>query len=240
MKKITAIVPAYNEAPRIEPVLKALKAAPSLYEIIVVDDGSTDGTAEVAEKCGARIIRNAENMGKGYSMNRGVNGAAGEIIFFSDADVEGLTPAMVEEIIRPVASGELDMFIGMSDRKWYLVHQVLAFVPLLGGERAITKELWKKVPNFYKERFHIEVALNFYSVYYGKGYKYKILPGVTQTVKERKYGYLRGFWARVCMLFNIFSAQLRLNILYRPEKDLPLFYAFRYKLKNGEPKTPAR
>lgn len=217
MKKITAIVPAYNEAPRIEPVLKALKAAPSLSEIIVVDDGSTDGTAEIAERSGVRVVRNTENMGKGYSMNRGVALAQGEIIFFSDADIEGLTPEIVEEIIRPVATGDLDMFIGMSDRKWYRAHQILAFVPLLGGERALTRELWQKVPEYYKERFRIEVALNFYSIYYGRGYQYKILPGVTQTVKEKKYGWWRGFWARLGMFFNIFSAQLRLNFVNTPK-----------------------
>lgn len=234
--KVTAVIPAYNEAPRLGAVLKVLKSYPHFQEIIVVDDGSTDNTSELAKKYGARVIRNPGNMGKGYAMDRGVKLAlenGSDVIFFSDADITGLTPEMIQEIVAPVARGELDMFIGMTDREWYFVHELLAFIPLLGGERAITVDLWQKVPDYYKQHFRIEVALNFFSVYYGKGYQYKILPGVSQTIKEEKYGFWNGALARIKMFYNLFSAQVKLNIYHRPHKWSSLFYGFRYKYKNG-------
>ncbi len=215
-KRITAVVPAYNEAPRLGAVLEILTVYPGFKEIIVVDDGSTDGTGDVAEKIGVKVVRNLANMGKGYSMDRGVSLAATEIIFFSDADITGLTREAIDGVVQPVLDGRADMVIGMTDRRWYLVHQLLAFVPLLGGERAVTRSLWQKVPAYYKRHFRIEVALNFFSIYYGKGYRYKILNGVSQTIKEEKYGFWQGLWARTRMLYNIFSAQLRLNFRHTP------------------------
>jgi len=214
---VTAVVPAYNEAARIGRVLEVLTAYPHFREIIVVDDGSTDGTGAVAQKFNVQVVRNPANLGKGYAMDRGVGLAQSEIIFFSDADIEGLTTETIAELVAPVVKGEVDMMIGMSNRRWYLVHEMLAFVPLLGGERAITKNLWRKVPEYYRRHFRIEVALNFFAIYYGQGYQYKILNGVTQTVKEIKYGFLEGLRARLKMFYNIFSTQIRLNFLHTPQ-----------------------
>ena len=215
-RRVTAIVSAYNEAPRLGAVLQVLATYPGFREIIVIDDGSTDGTREAAEKWGVRVARNETNRGKGYSMSRGVTLAQSDIIFFSDADITGLTHETIDLILAPVLEGVADMAIGMTDRKWYLVHEMLAFVPLLGGERAVTKSLWQKVPEYYKQHFRIEVALNFFSMYYGKGYRYNVLPGVTQTIKEEKYGFWQGFLARIKMYYNVFSAQVRLNIRHTP------------------------
>ncbi|MFA6256997.1 MAG: glycosyltransferase [Candidatus Paceibacterota bacterium] len=221
-QRVTAVVSAYNEAPRIEAVLQVLTTYPGFAEIIVIDDGSTDDTAEIAKafirtsNVRMNVVQNDRNMGKGYSMDRGVKLAHTEIIFFSDADITGLTHKAIDEVIAPVLGGHLDMMIGMSDRRWYVMHEMLTFVPLLGGERAITRSLWQKLPEYYKQHFRIEVALNFYSVYYGQGYKYKILDGVSQTIKEEKYGWWRGAWARLKMFYNIFSSQLRLNFRHTP------------------------
>lgn len=77
------------------------------------------------------------------------------------------------------------MFIGMRNRKWYFAHQIIAFVPLLGSERALTKKLWQRIPDYYKQYFRIETALNFFTLYSGNGFNYKVFQGLAQVIKEK-------------------------------------------------------
>ncbi|MBC8207517.1 MAG: glycosyltransferase family 2 protein [Kiritimatiellales bacterium] len=216
-KRITAIVPAYNEGGRIGAVLTVLETFPGFHEVIVVDDGSTDNTREIVESFNVRYVRNTKNQGKGKAMDRGVSLAESEIIFFCDADVTGLTCEIIEEIVRPVAEDRVDMFIGMRNRKWYFAHQVTAFVPLLGGERALTKQLWQRIPDYYKQYFRIEAALNFFALYWGNGFNYKVFTGLAQVIKEKKYGFRDGTRQRWSMISNIFGAQLKLHFADIPE-----------------------
>jgi glycosyltransferase involved in cell wall biosynthesis len=218
-KRITAVIPAYNEASRIGPVLEVIASHPHIDEVIVVDDGSSDRTEDVVRAFHVRYVKNAENRGKGYSMDRGVSLAKHEVIFFCDADVIGLSRGIVDEIIGPVASGRIGMFIGMRNRKWYCAHQIVSFIPLLGGERALTRTLWQKIPAYYKHCFRIESALNFYAIYYGDGFQYKIFRGLSQVIKEKKYGFRNGTRQRWRMFYHIFSAQLKLQFVHIPESS---------------------
>ena len=102
---VTAIIPAYNEAPTIRHVIEAVKKA-KVDEIIVVNDGSTDETAEIASEAGARVISHKRKRGKGAAMRTGVEAAKGSIIVFIDGDLKSLTPAEVNRIINPILKGE--------------------------------------------------------------------------------------------------------------------------------------
>lgn len=216
-EKATAIVPAYNEGPRIGSILEILSSNSLIDQVIVVDDGSSDDTAERVEQYHVQYVRNDENRGKGFSMNRGVELASNDIIFFCDADITGLSHGIVEEIIRPVIHGEIDMFIGMRNRKWYAVHRIISFVPLLGGERALKKSLWQQVPDHYKHCFRIETALNFYALYYGSGFRYKVFKQLSQVIKEHKYGLWDGLRQRCSMIGQILAAQLKLQFIQIPD-----------------------
>ena len=107
MKKrpfISIIVPAYNAAETLGECLAALldQSIPrSEYEVIVVDDGSTDETQEVAKKCGVRLL-SQPNQGPGAARNLGVSQASSEIILFTDADCVP-TKEWIEEMIKPFA-----------------------------------------------------------------------------------------------------------------------------------------
>ncbi len=214
--KVSAVVPAYNEAKRIGPILEVLCSCLALAEIIVVDDGSTDNTEAIVKKFSVRYIKLQKNGGKGAAMDRGVQEAKHDIIFFCDADIKGLKSSMIEEIVRPVQEGKVEMFVAMRNRKSYVLRFILAFVPLLGGERVLTKRLWNMVPAYYKERFRIEAGLNFYAKYYAKGFRFKVFKGLSQTIKEKKYGWWKGFKARVGMFRDYLIAQIRLEFAHIP------------------------
>ena len=203
---MTAIVPAYNEASRIGRVLEVLTTYPGFEEVIVVDDGSTDGTAEVAADYPVTCLRLQPNQGKGRAMAVGVQHASTEVIFFADADITGLTHEMITETVTPVLDGSCEMFILMRNRKIYVLHRILAFVPLLGGERALTRRLWMILPDRFKDGFRIEAGLNFYAVHYGSGIRYRVFKGVSQTVKEAKFGLWEGLRRRLRMFMEVMGA----------------------------------
>ncbi len=84
---VSVVIPAHNEAPTIAEMTRACLAnTPAPLEVIVVDDGSTDGTAEAALAAGADVIRLERNQGKGVALQRGIDHARGEILVFIDAD----------------------------------------------------------------------------------------------------------------------------------------------------------
>lgn len=216
-KKVTAIVPAYNEEERIGSVLDVLVNFPGFSEIIVVDDGSTDRTLDIVKKYDVAYIRIEKNSGKGHAMDLAVKKAKTDVIFFCDADVKNLTHETIENIVRPVLDGEVEMFVGMCSRGIYALSWMVALVPILGGERALTKELWDKLPDWYKCKFRIETGLNFYSKYYGNGFDFKIFPELKQVIKEKKYGFWTGTKHRFIMFYNIISAGFRAEITEIPK-----------------------
>jgi glycosyltransferase involved in cell wall biosynthesis len=106
---VSIVIPAFNESESIAEVVGVLRAAAPWREIIVVDDGSTDGTAERAAGAGATVVRLPYNMGNGAAVKNGIRRATGEYILIVDAD--GQHPP--EEALRIVSRlGDYDLVIG--------------------------------------------------------------------------------------------------------------------------------
>lgn len=128
-RSLSIIIPAYNEAKRLPASLVKVRAyldaAPwDFAEVVVVDDGSTDDTAQVARDAGARVIPNPGNRGKGYSVKHGILEAKGEWALFTDADLS--TPiGEVEKLWSAVEREGASVAVGSRavDRSLVGVHQ---------------------------------------------------------------------------------------------------------------------
>src|SRR5205085_9679809 len=106
---VSIVIPAFNEGGSIAEVVGVLRAAAPWREIIVVDDGSSDGTGDSAAGAGATVVRLPYNMGNGAAVKNGIRRASGEYILIVDAD--GQHPP--EEALRIVSRlGEYDLVIG--------------------------------------------------------------------------------------------------------------------------------
>ena len=87
--RLSVIVPAYNEARTIRETLDRLAAVPAVWEVVVVDDGSTDGTREIlARRAGVTFIAHLRNSGKGAAVRTGLGRVTGDVVVVQDADAE--------------------------------------------------------------------------------------------------------------------------------------------------------
>jgi glycosyltransferase involved in cell wall biosynthesis len=108
--KVSFLIPAYNEAATIGEVLERIGKLGLDAQVIVVDDGSTDDTAAIAEATGATVVRQA-NAGKGAAIRAAIPLVEGEIAVIQDADME-YDPADVPALIAPIVDGVADVVFG--------------------------------------------------------------------------------------------------------------------------------
>jgi len=108
--RVSFLIPAYNEEATIGEVLERIGALGLDAQLVVVDDGSRDRTAEIAEQHGATVIRQA-NAGKGAAIRAAIAAIDGDIAVIQDADME-YDPAEVPELIEPILRGFADVVYG--------------------------------------------------------------------------------------------------------------------------------
>jgi glycosyltransferase involved in cell wall biosynthesis len=113
--RVSFVVPAFNEAATIEQVLRQLEELDVDKEVIVVDDGSTDGTARILraweEGDGARVVVTQLNRGKGAAIRAAIPHVSGDVVVIQDADLE-YDPADVPALIEPIERGAADVVFG--------------------------------------------------------------------------------------------------------------------------------
>jgi len=203
---ISAIIAAYNEEKTLAEVLGALTKSGMIDEIIVVSDGSSDRTVEIARSFDVTTIALRENRGKGYAMRVGVDYARHDVLFFVDGDMFNVTGEHIESLVRPVLRGECDMNIGVRNRGPVrnFFHLQMKVGPVLSGIRVMRRAVWDTVPVRYQERFKIEAALNFFCSRAGYLQRQTVIYELGHLIKENKRGLSAGLVARWEMVSEVF------------------------------------
>lgn len=111
-KLVTVLIPAYNEEERIGETVRACREIPGLAQVLVIDDGSQDGTAVAALAQGAQVISLAANRGKGGALNAGAGRVRGEILLLLDADL-GESAARAAGLLLPLEEGRAEMTVAV-------------------------------------------------------------------------------------------------------------------------------
>ena len=159
---VSVVVPAYNEASRISAVLTPLVDCSSVDEVIVVDDGSDDGTAEVAQRFfDVQVISLPENRGKAAALDEGVRQARNEILLFLDADLVGLRQEHVQRLIEVYREQRADMVVGVFTNGRMNTDIAQKINPFASGQRVVSRDLWRRAKENVEEMdYGIEIALS--------------------------------------------------------------------------------
>jgi glycosyltransferase involved in cell wall biosynthesis len=208
---VAAIVPAWNEEKTIGAVVRTLVSSGAFSEIVVVSDGSTDGTAEEARRAGATsVIVLPERAGKGNGLQVGVAQTSAPILFFADADLRGFSTAHIAALLEPVRKGEMMMTVGLRDRGSFLL-RLEAHLPLIGGERALRREVFSAIPEKFLVGYQVEAALNDHCRLRRWPFCAIALPGLMIRRKFEKVGWLRAVPQYILMYAQVVLAWIRIR-----------------------------
>lgn len=173
--RIVALIPAHDEAERIAATVAAARSIEGIHRVIVIDDGSTDGTSRLAEDAGATVVRLATNAGKGAALDAGVLHATdADVLLLLDADL-GQTAEQGALLLAPVLAGVADVTVATFPKaigkagfglvkglaRWGIAHFGRGFeanAPL-SGQRALSRAAVEVVRPF-STGYGVEVAMS--------------------------------------------------------------------------------
>lgn len=179
---LSVVIPVYNEEATVEEVVRRVRATPFRVEVIVIDDGSTDGTGEVLTRLenegGLKVLRQGKNQGKGAALRVGFENCTGDAVVVQDADLE-YDPADYLRLVQPIADGQADAvfgsrFIGERHRVLYFWHSIgnrlltllsnaftnLNLTDMETGYKVFRREVIQQIaPQLRESRFGIEPEL---------------------------------------------------------------------------------
>lgn len=231
-KNITIVIPAYNEEKIIATVIDGIKTLKENYEILLVDDGSTDQTSELAEKAGARVIRHAYKKGNGAAVKTGIRNASGEIVVLMDGDGQH-NPQDIPNLVPYI--DKYDMVVGARGRgsetpfhrrlanKIY--NSLATFVTqeripdLTSGFRVLKREIAKKFLYLLPNTFSYPVTITLALLRAGYQVKYVPIKTLRRTGKSKIRPLADGikFFTiilKIATLFSPFKIFLPVSILF--------------------------
>lgn len=188
----TAIVCAYNEELTLAGILNTLSDSPLVNDIVAIDDGSSDSTADVlksfANNDKVHSIFLPQNQGKGYAMAEGVLRSEGDVLLFVDADLYNLDHIHIALMIHTLMDGDVGMVIGYPSRSSSLWWAMNPF-RILSGERALYRtDILPLVDSMRNSRFGVETLINLTYRKEGRCVRHVPLLGLIHPIKLEKTG----------------------------------------------------
>jgi glycosyltransferase involved in cell wall biosynthesis len=201
-------VPARDEAPTVAAVVAACRGCRFVREVVVVDDGSTDGSGDLAAAAGAKVVRRepASRWSKGEALESGVAASDADAFLFVDADLLGLTPGHLDSLCAPVAEGRAAMSVGWFD--YGLWNPLVLRLAPTTGERLVPRWAWEAVPADRRTGYAIEIMLNEIIAEGRFPTTARILHGVTHRTKRDKYGRRSGYRETWRMFWHLIGIPL--------------------------------
>ena len=216
MSKVSCIIAAYNEAPRIGKVLSAVLDCNLVDEVIVVDDGSIDNTAEIIQSFPqAKLVRHEKNKGKNQAILTGAAAAQHDLIFLLDADLINVTKENITKIIEPILSDQVDIIISLRNNAPWIDHQM--GIDFISGERVLPKRLIleNSVAIAKLQSYGLEVFLN--RLIIKNNYRIKVVrwDNVHSPWKHEKRGVLSGISGELLMYGDMLRTISVFEIVYQ-------------------------
>jgi glycosyltransferase involved in cell wall biosynthesis len=204
------VIPAFNEVATVADVVRPALAS-GVGPVLVVDDGSSDGTAEAASAAGAEVLRLERNLGKGGALAAAAAALGSTVVVLLDADLTDLKPEQIRTLAEPVLSGEVDMTRGTFAGGRWRTDAAQRLVPQLNGQRALRRDLLLGVPGLAESRYGVEVAITGQARRAAWRTRDVPLIGVSQVMKEEKRGWWQGVTTRLSMYRDVLVTLLRRN-----------------------------
>ncbi len=192
------VIPARDEALTIAAVVRAARAAPNVGRVLVIDDGSRDGTATAARDAGAEVMASRGEGSKALALATGVAHSSAELLVFFDADILRAEPRHFQSLIAPVAEGAFAMCCGIIDYG-PLRNPLFLRLPPITGLRALRRSVFEAIPPSKLNGFQIEIMINEVIARGGMPSAIRVLEGVGHRSKVDKLGRAAGTRAHLAM-----------------------------------------
>ncbi len=199
---LEVIIPAYNEEMRIAEVIRPLKSSDYIDKIVVVNDGSTDETAQIAADEGADLILNhTSNMGKGAALETGIKRIKGKFFLIVDADLRNLKEDHIRLMVSKFNEGKNTVMVnGIIKKEAPIQSDIQKFIT---GVRLISKDVWQEAEKEdIKKGYEIDLLIYEKAKNLGE-IKTEVLEGLEHTSKIDKEGFFRGVFRHIGMFIEI-------------------------------------